>query len=187
VAEGDGLIGSEGVLLAAPADALRWYDMSPPGITQPPGSYAGPAAWRQDTVSGNRRDGPRVLLVKLTQKTSAQGRLYLSGWWASSPTKRTATATPSRCETCTLPSHNRRQEGDGRELSRPGMSPARFIRPSRIEGQRMVGLVWHTGLGTEVEVLASLPRNVEPDHALEAARSGEPVLLGNDRLGWARG
>jgi hypothetical protein len=31
-------------------------------------------------VSGNRRDGPRVLLVKLTQKTSAQGHLYLSGW-----------------------------------------------------------------------------------------------------------
>jgi hypothetical protein len=36
--------------------------------------------WRTDAVSGNRRDGPRVLLVKLTQKTSAQGRLYLSGW-----------------------------------------------------------------------------------------------------------
>jgi hypothetical protein len=51
----------------------------------------------------------------------------------------------------------------------------------------MVGLVWHTGLGAEVEVSASLPRNVEPDRALEAARKGELVFLGNDRLGWARG
>ncbi len=70
---------------------------------------------------------------------------------------------------------------------RPMMSPARFIRPSHIEGQRMVGLVWHTGLGAEVEVSASLPRNVEPARALEAARNGELVFLGNDRLGWARG
>ena len=70
---------------------------------------------------------------------------------------------------------------------RPMMTAARFIRPSRIEGQRMVGLVWHTGLGTEVEVSALLPRNVEPDRALEAARNGELVFLGNDRLGWARG
>jgi hypothetical protein len=70
---------------------------------------------------------------------------------------------------------------------RPMMSVVRFIRPSHIEGQRMVGLVWHAGLGAEVEVSASLPRNVEPDRALEAARSGELVLLGNDRLGWARG
>lgn len=70
---------------------------------------------------------------------------------------------------------------------RPMMSTARFIRPSHIEGERMVGLVWHIGLGTEVEVSASLPRNVEPDRALEAARNGELVLLGNDRLGWARG
>jgi hypothetical protein len=41
---------------------------------------ARPCRWRQDAVSGNRRDGPRVLLVKLTQKTSAQGQLYLTGW-----------------------------------------------------------------------------------------------------------
>jgi hypothetical protein len=41
---------------------------------------ARPRRWRQDNVSGNRRDGPRVLLVKLTQKMSAQGRLYLTGW-----------------------------------------------------------------------------------------------------------
>jgi hypothetical protein len=30
-------------------------------------------------VSGGR-DGPRVLLVKLTQKKSAKGTVYLSGW-----------------------------------------------------------------------------------------------------------
>ena len=75
------------------------------------------------------------------------------------------------------------ENSHGRQM----MPAARFIRPSRIEGQRMVGLVWHTGLGVEVEVSASLPRNVEPDRALEAARSGELVLLSNDRLGWARG
>jgi hypothetical protein len=75
------------------------------------------------------------------------------------------------------------ESSHGRQM----MPAARFIRPSHIEGQRMVGLVLHTGLGTEVEVSASLPRNVEPDRALEAARSGELVLLGNDRLGWARG
>jgi hypothetical protein len=41
---------------------------------------ARPRQWRQDNVSGNRRDGPRVLLVKLTQKMSAKGTVYLSGW-----------------------------------------------------------------------------------------------------------
>jgi hypothetical protein len=66
-------------------------------------------------------------------------------------------------------------------------STARFIRPTHIEGQRMVGLVWHTGLGTEVEVSAWLPKNLDADRALEAARNGELVLLANDRLGWARG
>ena len=75
------------------------------------------------------------------------------------------------------------ENAHGRQM----MPAARFIRPSRIEGKRMVGRVWHTGLGAEVEVSASLPRNVEPDRALEAARNGELVLLGNDRLGWARG
>ena len=67
------------------------------------------------------------------------------------------------------------------------MTVAKFIRPSHVAGGRLVGAVWHTGLGAEVEVSASLPRNVEPDRALEAARSGELVFLGNDRLGWARG
>ena len=70
---------------------------------------------------------------------------------------------------------------------RPMMTAARFIRPSHIEGQRLVGLVWHTGLGAEVEVSASLPRNVEPDRALEAAAAGQLVLVGFNRLGWARG
>src|SRR5215211_9541287 len=45
------------------------------------GDIARPRRWRQDgTVSGGRRDGPRVLLVKLTQKKSAKGTIYLSGW-----------------------------------------------------------------------------------------------------------
>jgi hypothetical protein len=39
-----------------------------------------PRRWRQDNVSGGRSDGPRVLLVKLTQKRSAKGTTYLSGW-----------------------------------------------------------------------------------------------------------
>ena len=39
-----------------------------------------PRRWRTDTVSGNRRDGPRVLLVKLTQRKSERGTVYLSGW-----------------------------------------------------------------------------------------------------------
>jgi hypothetical protein len=40
-----------------------------------------PRRWRQgSTVSGSRRNGPRVLLVKLTQKKSAKGMVYLSGW-----------------------------------------------------------------------------------------------------------
>jgi hypothetical protein len=41
---------------------------------------ARPRQWKRDTVSGNRPDGPRVLLVKLTQKMSAKGTVYLSGW-----------------------------------------------------------------------------------------------------------
>jgi hypothetical protein len=43
-------------------------------------ALARPRRWQQDNVSGNRPREPRVLLVKLTQKTSAQGRLYLTGW-----------------------------------------------------------------------------------------------------------
>ena len=73
---------------------------------------------------------------------------------------------------------------EGRPLA---MTVAKFIRPSHVAGGRLVGAVWHTGLGAEVEVSASLPRNVEPDRALEAARNGELMFLGNDRLGWARG
>jgi hypothetical protein len=38
-----------------------------------------PRRWRRDIVSGGR-DGPRVLLVKLTQKRPAKGTVYLSGW-----------------------------------------------------------------------------------------------------------
>jgi hypothetical protein len=45
-----------------------------------PADITRPTRWRSDAVSGNRSREPRVLLVKLTQKTSAQGRLYLSGW-----------------------------------------------------------------------------------------------------------
>jgi hypothetical protein len=49
-------------------------EVAGPGITRP-------RRWRQDsTVSGGRRDGPRVLLVKLTQKKSTKGTVYLSGW-----------------------------------------------------------------------------------------------------------
>jgi hypothetical protein len=41
---------------------------------------ARPRIWRRDsTVSGGQRE-PRVLLVKLTQKMSAKGTVYLSGW-----------------------------------------------------------------------------------------------------------
>ena len=63
----------------------------------------------------------------------------------------------------------------------------RFIRPTHIEGQRMHGLAWSLAMGAEVPVSAWLPKSLDADHALEAARSGELVLLGNDRLGWARG
>jgi hypothetical protein len=39
--------------------------------------------WRQDaTVSGGQRE-PKVLLVKLSQRTSGKGTLYLSGWMGS--------------------------------------------------------------------------------------------------------
>jgi hypothetical protein len=73
------------------------------------------------------------------------------------------------------------------DSGRPRMSAARFIRPSHIEGQRMVGRVWHTGLGAEVPVEAWLPKNLDADRALEATRSGDLVLIAGDRLGWARG
>jgi hypothetical protein len=63
----------------------------------------------------------------------------------------------------------------------------RFIRPTHIEGQRMHGPAWSLAMGAEVLVSAWLPKNLDADRALEAARNGELVLLGNDRLGWARG
>ena len=70
---------------------------------------------------------------------------------------------------------------------RPMMTAARFIRPLRIEGEMLVGMIWDSGARREVEIKASLPRNVEPDRALEAAAAGQLVLTGFNRLGWARG
>jgi hypothetical protein len=70
---------------------------------------------------------------------------------------------------------------------RPMMSVVRFIRPTHVEGQRMHGLAWSTGLGAEIEVLAWLPKGLEPARALEAAERGELVLIAGDRLGWSRG
>jgi hypothetical protein len=64
---------------------------------------------------------------------------------------------------------------------------ARFIRPTRIDGQKLHGLAWSPMLGAEVSVEAWLPKNLDADRALEATRSGDLVLIAGDRLGWARG
>jgi len=72
------------------------------------------------------------------------------------------------------------------DIERRSMGVTRFVRPLEIEGQKLRGMVWHTGLGAEVPVTATLPRNLEPERAMAAAAAGELVLLGNDRLGWAR-
>jgi hypothetical protein len=65
--------------------------------------------------------------------------------------------------------------------------PTRFIRPTGCDGQRMWGTAWSTALGAEIEVRAWLPKNLEPECALEAARNGGLVLIAGDRLGWSRG
>ena len=68
------------------------------------------------------------------------------------------------------------------------MTVARFIRPSHVAGGRLVGTVWHTGLGTEVEISAALPKDLPADEAMAAAGAGQLVLLpSTTRLGWARG
>jgi hypothetical protein len=36
--------------------------------------------WRRDNVSGNRPREPRVLVLKLRQRTSERGTVYLDGW-----------------------------------------------------------------------------------------------------------
>ncbi len=41
---------------------------------------ARPTRWRQDAVSGNRPREPRVLVLKLRQRTSGRGTVYLDGW-----------------------------------------------------------------------------------------------------------
>ena len=41
---------------------------------------ARPRQWRRDVVSGNRPREPRVLVLKLRQRTSGRGTVYLDGW-----------------------------------------------------------------------------------------------------------
>ena len=67
------------------------------------------------------------------------------------------------------------------------MTVARFIRPSRVGGGRMVGTVWNAAIGAEVEIRATMPKDLAPERALEAAASGDLVLSPSTaRLGWAR-
>jgi hypothetical protein len=51
----------------------------PRGKTSPATSPAH-AAGGQDNVSGNRPREPRVLVLKLRQRTSERGNIYLDGW-----------------------------------------------------------------------------------------------------------
>jgi hypothetical protein len=67
------------------------------------------------------------------------------------------------------------------------MTVARFVRPSRVEGGRLIGTVWNAAIGAEVEIRATMPKDLAPERALEAAASGDLVLLPSTaRLGWAR-
>ena len=68
------------------------------------------------------------------------------------------------------------------------MTVARFIRPSHVEGGRMVGTVWNAAIGAEVEIRATMPKDLPADEAMAAAAAGQLVLLpSTTRLGWARG
>jgi hypothetical protein len=68
------------------------------------------------------------------------------------------------------------------------MTVAKFIRPSHVAGGRLVGTVWHTGLGAEVEISAAMPKDLPTDEVMAAAEAGWLVLLpSTTRLGWARG
>ncbi len=68
------------------------------------------------------------------------------------------------------------------------MTVARFVRPSYVESGRLVGTVWNAAIGAEVEIRAAMPKDLDPERALEAAASGDLVLLpSTTRLGWARG
>jgi hypothetical protein len=49
-------------------------------VKDQPGDIARPRRWRQDNVSGNRPREPRVLVLKLRQRTSERGNIYLDGW-----------------------------------------------------------------------------------------------------------
>ncbi len=41
---------------------------------------ARPRRWRQDATVSGGRDGPKVLVLKLRERTSAKGTVWLSGW-----------------------------------------------------------------------------------------------------------
>ena len=41
---------------------------------------ARPPQWRQDNASGNRPREPKVLLLTLSERTSARGNRYMRGW-----------------------------------------------------------------------------------------------------------
>jgi hypothetical protein len=41
---------------------------------------ARPRRWRQDNVSGGRPREPKVLLLQLSERTSARGNRYMRGW-----------------------------------------------------------------------------------------------------------
>ena len=44
------------------------------------GGIARSRQWKRDNVSGNRPREPRVLVLKLRQRTSERGTVYLDGW-----------------------------------------------------------------------------------------------------------
>jgi hypothetical protein len=43
-----------------------------------------PRRWQRDpTITGGRQDGPRVLILRLSERTSSRGNVYLSGYFGA--------------------------------------------------------------------------------------------------------
>jgi hypothetical protein len=49
-------------------------------VNSDPADIVRPRQWRRDNVSANRQRESRVLVLKLRQRTSERGTVYLDGW-----------------------------------------------------------------------------------------------------------
>ncbi len=70
---------------------------------------------------------------------------------------------------------------DGNAAARLAASAARFFVPARVEGGRLVGMVWNPTLGRPVPVEVDPPPGVPPRVAAAEARVGRCLVASGGR------